>query len=74
MTKSRITEAEEQISELQDRMAEVTDVEQNKEKGMKRSEDSLGDVGTTPRAPTLKSRGSQKKTKAKAMGRCLRTL
>ena len=55
-------------------MAEVTDAEQNKGKGMKRSEDSLGDVETTPRAPTLESRGSQKKTKAKAMGRCLRTL
>ena len=33
---SRITEAEEQISELEDRMVEITVAEQNKEKRMKR--------------------------------------
>ena len=41
---SRITEAEEQISDLEDRMAEFTAVEQNKEKRMKRNEDSLRDL------------------------------
>ena len=41
---SRITEAEEQISELEDRMVEFTAVEQNKEKGMKRNEESLRDL------------------------------
>ena len=40
---SRITEAEEQISDLEDRMAEFTATEQNKEKRMKRNEDSLRD-------------------------------
>ena len=39
---SRITEAEEQISDLEDIMVEFTAVEQNKEKTMKRNEDSLG--------------------------------
>jgi len=39
----RITEAEEWISELEDRMVEITAVEQNKEKRMKRNEDSLRD-------------------------------
>ena len=42
---SRITEAEEWISELEDRMVEITAKEQNKEKRMKRNEDSLRDLG-----------------------------
>ena len=41
---SRITEAEERISYLEDRMVEFTAAEQNKEKRMKRNEDSLRDV------------------------------
>ena len=41
---SRITEAEEQISELEDRMVEITAKEQNKGKGMKRIEESLRDI------------------------------
>ena len=40
---SRITEAE-RISDLEDRMVEFTAVEQNKEKRMKRNEDSLRDL------------------------------
>ena len=39
---SRITEAEELISDLEDRMVEFTAAEQNKDKRMKRNEDSLG--------------------------------
>ena len=38
---SRIAEAEERISDLEDRMVEFTAEEQNKEKRMKRNEDSL---------------------------------
>ena len=41
---SRITEAEEWISELEDKTVEITAREQNKEKRMKRIEDSLRDV------------------------------
>ena len=41
---SRITEAEELISDLEDRMVDFTSVEQNKEKRMKRNEDSLRDL------------------------------
>ena len=41
---SRITEAEEWISELEDRMVEITVMEQNKENRMKRNEDSLRDL------------------------------
>ena len=40
---SRITEAEEWISDLEERKVEFTAVEQKKEKGMKRNEDSLRD-------------------------------
>ena len=35
---SRITEAEEQKSDLEDRMVEITAMEKNKEKRMKRNE------------------------------------
>ena len=41
---SRITEAEERISDLEDRMVEFTAAEQTKEKRMKRNEDSLRDL------------------------------
>ena len=41
---SRITEAEERISDLEDKIVEFTAVEQNKEKRMKRNEDSLRDL------------------------------
>ena len=41
---SRISEAEEWISELEDKMVEITSEEQNKVKRMKRAEDSLRDL------------------------------
>ena len=41
---NRITEAEERISELEDKMVEITVRKQNKEKRMKRIEDSLRDL------------------------------
>ena len=41
---SRITEAEERISDLEDRKVEFTAAEQNKDKRMKRNEDSLRDL------------------------------
>ena len=41
---SRITEAEEQISELEDKIVEISTTEQNKEKRTKRVEDSLRDL------------------------------
>ena len=40
---NRITEAEEQIRDLEDKMVEITTAEQEKEKRMKRTEDSLRD-------------------------------
>ena len=41
---SRITEAEELISDLEDRVVEIIAAKQNIEKRMKRSEDSLRDL------------------------------
>ena len=41
---SRITEAEERISDLEDKIVKITTAEQNKEKRMKRIEDSLRDL------------------------------
>ena len=41
---SRITEAQERLSDLEDRMVEFTAAEQHKEKRMKRNEDSLRDL------------------------------
>ena len=42
---SRITESEEQISDLEDRLVEFIAAEQNKEKRIKRNEDSLRTLG-----------------------------
>ena len=41
---NRISEAEEQIGELEDKIVEITSEEQNKIKRMKRTEDSLKDL------------------------------
>ena len=41
---SRLNKAEEWISELEDRVVEITTTEQKKEKRMKRNEDSLRDL------------------------------
>ena len=41
---SRISEAEEGISELEDKMVKITSEEQNKVKRMKRAQDSLRDL------------------------------
>ena len=41
---SRITEAEEQVSVLEDKIVETTATEQNIEKRMRRNEDSLRDL------------------------------
>ena len=41
---SRITKAKERVSDLEDKMVEITTAEQNKEKRMKRTEDTLRDL------------------------------
>ena len=49
---SRISAAEEQISELEDKM-EITSEEQNKVKRMKRTEDSLRDLWDSIKHTTI---------------------
>ena len=48
----RISEAE-QISELEDKMVEITSEEQNKVKSMKRTEDSLRDLWDNIKATNI---------------------
>ena len=50
---SRITEAEEWISDLEDTIVEITTAEQNKEKGMKELRTVLETSGTTLNTPTF---------------------
>ena len=50
---SRITEAEERIRVLEARVVEITATEQNKEKRMKRNENSLRDLWDNIKAPTF---------------------
>ena len=50
---SRISEAEELISELEDEIVEITSEEQNKVKRMKRTENSLRTSGTISNTPTF---------------------
>ena len=52
--KSRRTEAEERISDLEDKIVEVTTAEQNKEKRMKRLRPVSESSGTTLNVPTFK--------------------
>ena len=64
-TKSRITEAEEQMSELEDSMVEITEAEQNKEKGIKRNEDSLRDLWDNIKCPNIQIIGLPEEDKNK---------
>ena len=53
--KRRITEAEERISDLEDKIVEITTVEKNKEKRMKRIEDSLRDLWDNIKCTNIRS-------------------
>ena len=43
-TNSIITEAEDRVSEVEERMVEINEAERKKEKGIKRNEDKLRDL------------------------------
>ena len=58
---SRITEAEEWISDLEAKIVEITIAEQNKEKRMKRIEDSLRDLWDNIKLTNIRIIGLQKK-------------
>ena len=52
-TKSRITESEELISELEDRTVEITEAQHSKEKRDKSSGDSLKDIWDNMKHPNV---------------------
>ena len=62
---SRITEAEEWTSDLEDKIVEITTAEQNKEKRMKRIEDSLRDLWDNIKRTNIRIIGVQKKKRKK---------
>ena len=57
---SRITEAEERISDLEDRMVEFTAGEQTKQKRMKTNEDSLRNLWDNIKRNNIRIIGSHK--------------
>ena len=56
-TNSRITEAEKRISDREDKIVEITTAEQNKEKRMKRIEDSLRDLWDNIKCTNIRTIG-----------------
>ena len=62
---SRISEAEEWISDLEDKMVEITFEEQNKVKRMKRTEDSLWDIWDNIKCTNIRIIGVPEEEKKK---------
>ena len=62
---SRITEAEERISDLEDKIVEITTAEQNKGKRMKRIEDSLRDLWDNIKCTNIRIVGIPEEEKKK---------
>ena len=72
---SRITDAEEQISDLEDRMVKFTAAEQNKEKRMKRNENSLRDFWDNIKCTNIRIKGvPEEKRKRKGLREYLKRL
>ena len=71
---SRTTEAEEQISELEDRMVEITATEQNKDKITKRNEDSLRDLWDNIKHTSIRIIGVPEEEKGKGQRKYLKRL
>ena len=52
-TKSRITEAEDTISGVEDKLVEINEAERKKEKRIKRNEDNLRDLWDNVKCPSI---------------------
>ena len=52
-TNSRITEAEDRISEIENRMVAINETERKKEKRNKRNEDNLRDLWDNVKCPNI---------------------
>ena len=53
-TNSRITEAEDRISKMEDRMVEINEAERKKEKRIERNGDNLGDLWDNVKHPNIR--------------------
>ena len=62
---SRITEAEERISDLEDKIVKITTAQQSKEKRMKRIEDSLRDLWDNIKCTNIRIIGVQEEEEKK---------
>ena len=62
---SRITEVEERISDLEDKIVEITTAEQNKEERMKRIKDSLRDLWDNIKCTNIRIIGVPKEEEKK---------
>ena len=64
-TNSRIQEAEEWISKREDRLVEITDAEQKREKRLKTNEDSLRELWDNIKRTNIHIKGCQKEEREK---------
>ena len=72
---NRITEAEEWISDMEDKIVEITITEQNKEKRMKRIEDSLRDLWDNIKCTNIRIIGDpEEEEKKKGLRKYLKRL
>ena len=72
-TNSWTMEAEDTISEVEDRMVEINESERKKEKRIKRNEDNLRDLQDSVKCSNIRIIGvPEKKTKRKTMRKLLR--
>ena len=71
---SRISEAEECISELEDKMVEITSEEQNKVKRINRTEDSLRDLWDNIKCTNIQIIGITEEEKKKEYKKILKRL
>ena len=58
---SRITDAEERISDLENKIVEIITTEENKEKRMKRIEDSLRDLRDNIKCTNIRNRDPRRR-------------
>ena len=72
-TNSRITEAEDRISEVKDGMLEINEAERKKEKRIKRNKDNLRDLWDNVKCPNIRIIGvPEEKDKKKAIRKYFR--